>query len=72
MLLLDLSLPHRSGLDLLSDLAELDPRPRVVIVTMHVDRAMADMTIRLAKSKEGTRDRYYWAKVVKENSKAKV
>ncbi len=24
---------------------------------------MADMTIRLAKSKEGTRDRYYWAKL---------
>jgi DNA-binding NarL/FixJ family response regulator len=47
VLLLDLSLPHRSGLDLLSDLAELDPPPRVVIVTMHVDRAMADMTIRL-------------------------
>jgi hypothetical protein len=33
---------------------------------------MADMTIRLAKSKEATRDRYYWAKVVKEASKAQV
>jgi hypothetical protein len=33
---------------------------------------MADMTIRLAKSKEATRDRYYWSKVVKEASKAKA
>jgi len=33
---------------------------------------MADMTIRLAKSKEATRDRYYWAKIVKEAEKAKV
>jgi hypothetical protein len=33
---------------------------------------MADMTIRFAKSKEATRDRYYWAKVVKDSVKAKV
>ncbi len=33
---------------------------------------MADMTIRLAKSKEATRDRYYWAKVVRESGQAKV
>jgi len=33
---------------------------------------MADMTIRLAKSKEATYDRYYWAKVVRETRKAKV
>jgi hypothetical protein len=33
---------------------------------------MADMTIRLAKSKEATYDRYYWAKVVRETRKASV
>ncbi len=33
---------------------------------------MADMTIRLAKSKEATHDRYYWSKVVKEASKAQA
>lgn len=39
--LLDLSLPGRSGLDLLPDIRRLQPDVRVVILTMHVDRVLA-------------------------------
>jgi len=42
LLLLDLSMPHRNGLDLLPDLVKGFPNLKVLIVTMHVDRAMAD------------------------------
>ena len=42
LLLLDLSMPHRNGLDLLPDLVKSFPNLKVLIVTMHVDRAMAD------------------------------
>ncbi|HJU72713.1 MAG TPA: response regulator transcription factor, partial [Gemmatimonadaceae bacterium] len=42
LLLLDLSMPHRNGLDLLPELAKTFPALKVLIVTMHVDRAMAD------------------------------
>lgn len=42
LLLLDLSMPHRNGLDLLPELVKLFPNLKVLIVTMHVDRAMAD------------------------------
>ncbi len=42
LLLLDLSMPHRNGLDLLPELVKSFPHLRVLIVTMHVDRAMAD------------------------------
>lgn len=41
-LLLDLSLPGRSGIDLLPDLRALSPDLRVVILTMHVDRILAE------------------------------
>jgi DNA-binding NarL/FixJ family response regulator len=50
VLLLDLSLPHRTGMDLLGDLKALDPAPRVVIVTMHVDSVLVDAAIRLGAS----------------------
>jgi len=50
VLLLDLSLPHRTGMDLLGDLKELDPAPRVVVVTMHVDSVLVDAAIRLGAS----------------------
>ena len=50
VLLLDLSLPKRTGMDVLADLARVAPRLRVVVVTMHVDRALAEMAIRLGAS----------------------
>jgi len=45
LLLLDLSMPHRNGLDLLPELVKGFPNLKVLIVTMHVDRAMADAAI---------------------------
>ena len=50
VLLLDLSLPHRTGMDLLGDLKAVDPAPRVVVVTMHVDSVLVDAAIRLGAS----------------------
>lgn len=47
VLLLDLSLPHRTGMDLLSDLRGVTPMPRVIIVTMHVDHALVDAALAL-------------------------
>jgi len=41
-LLLDLSLPGRSGIDLLPDIRALRPDLRVVVLTMHVDRILAE------------------------------
>ncbi|HEV8355995.1 MAG TPA: response regulator transcription factor [Gemmatimonadales bacterium] len=40
--LLDLSLPDRSGLEVIMDLREAVPDARVIVVTMHADRIMAD------------------------------
>jgi DNA-binding NarL/FixJ family response regulator len=45
-LLLDLGLPGRTGLELLPDIRRLQPGIKVLIVTMHVDRAVADAAIR--------------------------
>ncbi len=50
VLLLDLSLPHRTGMDLLGDLQEISSAPRVVVVTMHVDSVLVDAAIRLGAS----------------------
>jgi DNA-binding NarL/FixJ family response regulator len=47
VLLLDLSLPNRTGMDLLGDLKALSAAPRVVVVTMHVDAVLVDAAIRL-------------------------
>jgi DNA-binding NarL/FixJ family response regulator len=47
VLLLDLSLPHRTGMDILGDLEGLDPPVRVVVLTMHVDPVLVDAAIRL-------------------------
>jgi len=44
-LLLDLSLPGRSGLDLLPDVRAAAPGLRILVVTMHVDRALADVCL---------------------------
>lgn len=45
ILLLDLSMPHRNGLELLPEITETYPALKVLIVTMHVDRALADLSI---------------------------
>ena len=45
ILLLDLSMPHRNGLELLPDIRAAFPALKVLIVTMHVDRALADLAI---------------------------
>lgn len=45
VLLLDLSLPGRNGLELLPDILALQPGLRVLVVTMHVDRVAADAAL---------------------------
>jgi len=42
LLLLDISMPYRNGLELLAQLGSQFPKVRVVIVTMHVDQVFAD------------------------------
>lgn len=42
LLLLDLSMPHRNGLELLIVLRERFPDLRILVVTMHLDRALAE------------------------------
>ena len=37
LLLLDLSMPHREGLQILSDFSRVDPLLRILVVTMHAD-----------------------------------
>ena len=39
---LDLSLPGRSGLDLLPEIRKLQPELKVLVGTMHVDRTLAE------------------------------
>jgi DNA-binding NarL/FixJ family response regulator len=46
VLLLDLSLPNRTGLDILGELRTALPLVRVVVVTMHVDRVIVDAALR--------------------------
>jgi DNA-binding NarL/FixJ family response regulator len=46
VLLLDLSMPHRNGLDLIPELVEAFPELRILVVTMHVDRALADLALK--------------------------
>jgi DNA-binding NarL/FixJ family response regulator len=45
VLLLDVSMPHINGLELLPQVREAAPALKVIIVTMHVDRALADLAI---------------------------
>ncbi len=45
VLLLDVSMPHINGLELLPQVREAHPATKVIIVTMHVDRALADLAI---------------------------
>jgi two-component system invasion response regulator UvrY len=44
-LLLDLSLPGRSGLDLIPDIRKLRPELRILVLTMHVDRILAEAAL---------------------------
>jgi len=44
-LLLDLSFPGRSGLDILPDIQGLQPDLRIVVLTMHVDRILAEAAL---------------------------
>jgi len=44
-LLLDLSLPGRSGLDALPDIRALQPELRIVVLTMHSDRILAEASL---------------------------
>jgi DNA-binding NarL/FixJ family response regulator len=46
VLLLDLSLPNRTGLDILRELRTVLPFVRVVVVTMHVDRVIVESALR--------------------------
>lgn len=43
--LLDLSLPDRSGLEIIADLHAELPDIKIVVVTMHADRVMADASL---------------------------
>ncbi len=45
ILLLDLSLPDRSGLEVITDLRQEMPAVRVLVVTMHVERVWADASL---------------------------
>ncbi|MBX7118268.1 MAG: response regulator transcription factor [Gemmatimonadaceae bacterium] len=45
LLLLDLSLPERNGLELIPELRERSPRTRILVVTMMADRVIADRAI---------------------------
>lgn len=47
VLLLDLSLPHRNGIDILAELLKSDPGLRVLVLTMHVDPHLATMAMSL-------------------------
>lgn len=45
-LLLDLQMPGRNGLALLPDVRRLQPELRILVLTMFVDRALADVALR--------------------------
>jgi two-component system, NarL family, invasion response regulator UvrY len=44
-LLLDLSLPGRSGLDILPEILQLQPELKVLVLTMHADRVLAEASL---------------------------
>ena len=45
VVLLDLSLPGRSGLDILPDIRALQPAVKVLVLTMHADRVLAEAAL---------------------------
>ncbi len=46
IILLDLSLPGRSGVDLIPEIRALNPNVRILVVTMHSDPVLADHVLR--------------------------
>ncbi len=45
LLLLDLSMPYRNGLELLPELRAAFPDLKIIVVTMHLDRGLADLAL---------------------------
>ena len=45
VLILDLSMPGRSGIDLLPDIRRVQPELKILVVTMHVDRILAEAAL---------------------------
>ena len=45
LVLLDLSLPDRSGLEVIGELQATSPTVKILVVTMHVDRVLAEASI---------------------------
>jgi DNA-binding NarL/FixJ family response regulator len=45
LLLLDLSMPHRNGLELIPELSARFPALKIIVVTMHVERSLADLAL---------------------------
>lgn len=45
VIILDVSMPHRNGLELIPELIAAVPEIKVVVVTMHVDRTLADLAM---------------------------
>lgn len=45
IILLDMSMPHRNGLELIPELIAAFPAMKILVVTMHVDRALADLAL---------------------------
>lgn len=45
VILLDLSMPHINGLELIPQIIEHAPAVKVLVVTMHVDRSLADLAV---------------------------
>jgi len=45
LLLLDLSLPERNGLEVIPEVLAVSPVTRIIIVTMHLDRVLAETSI---------------------------
>ncbi|MFN8580479.1 MAG: response regulator transcription factor [Gemmatimonadaceae bacterium] len=45
VLILDVSMPHRNGLELIPEVAAAVPDVKIIVVTMHVDRTLADLAM---------------------------
>lgn len=45
LLLLDLSLPEKNGLEIIPEVRRAAPLTRIIIVTMHLDRVLADQSL---------------------------
>ncbi|MFN8571426.1 MAG: response regulator transcription factor [Gemmatimonadaceae bacterium] len=45
VIILDVSMPHRNGLELIPELIAAVPEIKIVVVTMHVDRTLADLAM---------------------------